>query len=289
MTNEYESTDSGVRLYRCEDWDDFIRKIRPKQAGKYGGDYIYRGHGNPDWLLSSQWERRLTTYSIVAKERGQSGYKRLFGRDDDEDREKRIDSIRDAPLKYFKLLARQLPDSDLSMIEKENEWWAIGRHHGLQTPLLDWSHSPYIAAFFGFTQSLEIENPHLLAGSQGIGPGAQISIKPVNVWALATSAQVLNGAELKLVTEVRHNYRRQIAQQGLFTRLSHDVHIDIESYLSDVGQAHRLERYEIPGSATGKAIEDLRLMNITYSQLFPDLDGIAWEANASMIIGNLGY
>ena len=95
--------------------------------------------------------------------------------------------------------------------------------------------------------------------------------------------------EFQLVTHRREQFHRQRAQAGLFTRLRHDTFLDIESYLTSRDLAHHLERIEIPIGEVGKALNDLRLMNITYATLFPDSDGAALEANLAPIIAQLGW
>lgn len=67
------------------------------------------------------------------------------------------------------------------------------------------------------------------------------------------------------------------------------MRLDIELYLTDKDLAHHLECIEIPILEIGKALNDLRLMNITYATLFPDTDGADREANLGPVITQLGW
>ena len=60
--------------------------------------------------------------------------------------------------------------------------------------------------------------------------------------------------------------------------LTNAEHLDRESYLKSRGQASLLGKYVISG-LTDAAFGDLTEMNITFSSLFPDLDGAAKQAN----------
>src|SRR6185436_18833325 len=73
---------------------------------------------------------------------------------------------------------------------------------------------------------------------------------------------------------------RQQAQRGVFTKLYHNSYFDIEEYFGSIRfEEPPLIKYLIPGRETAKAITELRMMNITFATLFPDLEGAALQAN----------
>ena len=130
-------TETGIVKTECETWDDFIAEMRIDE-GRYIGGYIYRGHGSVDWDLASVFERWLGRMKQGNPERN---VRELFS-------EGAFEKFRTLYLSPFMHFARRLPDVQLPPKEDIDTWLALGRHHGLTTPILDWTRSPYIAAYF---------------------------------------------------------------------------------------------------------------------------------------------
>src|SRR5262249_30621763 len=91
---------------------------------------------------------------------------------------------------------------------------------------------------------------------------------------------------LKARLDIGH---RQRAQRGVFTRLNHDSHFDLEAYLCSLlptleAPQPPLRKYLIPGREAAKALMELRMMNLTFATLYPDLDGAALQANFEMTV-----
>ncbi len=115
------------------------------------------------------------------------------------------------------------------------------------------------------------------------------SANPLAVWELAYSGDMLVPGEIEIFIARTDHAHRQKAQSGCFSLLTHSTAADLESYLATRQLAFRLLRYEFPGWEIPKALWNLRLMNITYSSLFPDLDGAAIEANMSDAMHRLQF
>lgn len=104
----------------CNSWNGFVDFIHHEYGLQKNHEYYYRGHASETWKLEST-------------------LKRQFNHEIPEDIESKVlDNF-----KRYCLGRRGYNPAELN----ENEWWALGQHFGLNTPLLDWSASPFIAAF----------------------------------------------------------------------------------------------------------------------------------------------
>lgn len=261
---------------------------------------VFRGQRDVSWPLSSKWERLLkyfrdgwhpSSQGPFWGERPEMDLDSLFGPEGRENRNR----FRDIFLERFRASAIRLPGIRDEDILDDTRAWQIGRHAGLVTPLLDWSYSPFIAAYFACFAYAEHQNPGLREGLRGAGGSinfmgtADRPAEPISIWELALATGIVVEGEFEIVCAKYALPLRQKAQQGVFTRLEHHTDIDLESYLRSRNMAHCLTRYELPGPEVGRALMNLSLMNISFGTLFPDLEGAALEANTALALGGLKH
>jgi hypothetical protein len=250
-----------IPVTRLESWRDYTNLLEDSFFNRIGVKLAYRGHRRYDWSLMPTLGR-LPSSGIVSTELAQD------------------------QLAFFKRAVRgRIPDPSLVDEAEEDELWSVGQHHGLMTPLLDWTYSPYVALFFAFAKpdsDTEDDNPY-------------------------RSVYVLNKTfvdddkvcpDIRVLEPRKDNHGRLVNQAGLFTFSPTDA--TIENKLTDVlsgentgdeelkvadeaSQPEILAKYickiYIRNEEREACILHLRRMNVHHASLFPDLIGASEYCN----------
>jgi hypothetical protein len=229
---------SAVRTISYPGWLEFKRDLffELYPGGRFRrGQYLFRGAGDGDWQLSTAFDRRFGSVALEPR-------MRLW---DDLIAEWRQGCL-DAGV------PPAVTDDDRAL-------WALGQHHGLPTRMLDWSMSPYVAAFFAFRS-------HLLREPGTDGQAA--------VWVLHLEEPVWTGNGVEIVAAPVEANNRLRNQGGRFTLCRAAVGC-LEDYVERLSDQTALTRCLIPTSEAEVALGDLDAMGITDHELFPDLTGLA--------------
>jgi FRG domain len=225
-------------------WDELMRGLRGELFGfdAFAPDrYLFRGVANADWRLVSSFDRQFP--AVADRHRLSLDLLRAF---------------------------REACDGQVepAVLESDEALLALGQHHGLPTRLLDWTTSPFIAAFFALSTALtEPERPGRLA----------------SVWALHLDAPIWD-AELGVsVIRTRTLGNPRIRSQGgCFTR-SLTPFESLEEYVTEARyDGAALTQLSFPARDAKRGLSELAMMGITSERLFPDINGAA-QASTMLI------
>ena len=234
----------GITATVCKDWQEF--KEWATKSRENLGATLFRGHGSNQFRLTTTLHR--------------SGHSRL-------------ERYCRETLQQFRAHAEAVLGFRFDMSNGDDYSMLLGlaQHHGLPTPLLDWTRSPYIAAFFAFADALEL-------GS------TRPNTSHVRIYGL--TSEFINQTSPNVVTiplllpyvctlsfSARNN-PRLYAQQGQFlvTNIA-----DLERYLTLLQKKARqtlLVAADVPVDCARTALADLAFMGLTAASMFPGLDGV---------------
>lgn len=148
------------------------------------------------------------------------------------------------------------------------------QHHGYPTPLLDWTYSPFVGAYFAYHRIKKAE-----ADAASDEEKVRIFIFDKRQWCLDIN-QVLSVTvrwpHFSIVEPIALNNKRLIPQQALSSYTTVD---DIEGYIRsrESPEKQYLRVIDLPVKQRDRVLRELSLMGVTAGSLFPGLDGACEE------------
>jgi FRG domain len=220
-------------------WDEFKAYANKLESGKF----MFRGQENSTWRLRTLFHRT-----------GRANLLRYIHQD--------LPALR----KNLSHLTAHVFDFDKPI--EYGAFVSLAQHHGYPTPLLDWTFSPYVAAYFAFND--------LKTSQISENQNVRILVFHNQSWTDDfPQYQMLAVAEphFSILEALALNNPRMVPQQALasVTNIS-----DIESYIKKCEQKSGktyLQAIDLPASSRNNVFDELRLMGITAGSLFPGLDG----------------
>ncbi|OFX60857.1 MAG: hypothetical protein A2046_14630 [Bacteroidetes bacterium GWA2_30_7] len=216
-------------------FDTFIVRVKNDMLR---GNFVFRGQSSPDWGLETSYSRFCQRHQIDFSIN--HFYKML----DD-----------------FIYNVSDFAGEELSNMKFEQKI-AFAQHHGLYTPFLDWSVSPYVAIFFALCNDFEHEKRDATFRVWSFNIEDFISSDPFN---FENSKDIT----FRLIQSQVFNSRRISRQQGCFTFQNFKKGLeDFEEYKSN------LKQYDICGDRIS-ILKELKMMGITSGNMFDSIDSIA--------------
>lgn len=210
-------------------------------------NFFYRGHANDAWKLQTSFHRAASKNNINMLQY--------------------LDVI--IPEVHYHVCANHNQIIDLANVYEFAAFLVLIQHHGFPTPLLDWTLSPYIAAYFAFKEVND-----LYPASEYV----KIYAFDYSEWNTSyKQTNDLRDFENPHVSTIRPFAKfnpRIIHQQGMFTITNID---DIEGHINycsaSIGKQFL---YTMLLSVKDKplVLRELNLMGINQMTLFPNIDGI---------------
>jgi hypothetical protein len=224
------------------------REYKEYAAGLKGRNYLFRGQNRP-WRLRTSFHRA-----------GRADLSRFMRED--------------IPELHRQLSSKTRHVFNLAIPDENGGFFNLIQHHGYPTPILDWTYSPYVAAFFAYRG---INNDEAAAAKAD--EVVRILVFDHTRWRTDFN-QVLLLAPANLHFSVAEfiaiENERMIPQQAASTVTNID---DIESYIRSKESPDKtyLWAIDLAVNERRQVSEELRRMGITAGSLFPGLDGMCEE------------
>ena len=244
-------TKDGIWEIELSSWKYFHDYITQEML-KFNS-YVWRGQRDSKWKLESSLDRALKKKLKSTRE-----------------------NLAKNHLESFKYSVRGRRGKSPVQIKEDNDWWSLGQHHGLHTPLLDWTESPFVALYFAMEKS----------SKSSTGKRVVYALHPKEgIKHLVKEGELDLPEKLDFIKPLQDENDRLVSQSGLFTK--GPLGVSIEEYISKNHKgatACYLMKIIIPEKGRLDCLRTLHKMNISHLTLFPDLFGGSGHCNKKLEI-----
>jgi hypothetical protein len=238
-------TDQPFPVFRLASWEEFLELVTDSPYR----NWAFRGSTHQQWPLDTALSRYLHTFHIHPTRW--------------RDQEERI-------LRIFKRKAYHFLDRPPAAND-DIAWLALMQHHGAPTRLLDWTWSPYVAAFFALQRATDE------GAVWALNPAIQSREVDLRAPGSYQKHFLPGTTPFVWIGEPHMMHQRLIAQSGTFA-VPGIIDRPLETILTEgrQGEDAALAKFILPAAEVReKGLRELYRMNITHATLFPDLDGLA--------------
>ena len=255
-------------------WSDFGHALRKVDQARHAAprvlhEPLFRGLGNSKWGLETTLERSYSSESCSPTSSLLKYYRKASASQPviETFSGKRWEKLPEIP--EFEKLVKNCSAGWIDMLVKNQpellEYMVYLRHHGFPSPILDWTASPYVAAFFAF------DSPPR-------------GVKRVCVYAVSQDSihSASSDAELFFIGRYMRTDPRHFHQQCQYTMCiapdpSGDDYLfppHVSGLDGALGPKGKLFRITMPIGDRVEALKQLDLMNINKFTLFSSEDSL---------------
>lgn len=257
------------RVVIVESLPRFVEAVSPlaqNSGAAESGEYWFRGQTNAEWGLETSFLRMTRHLAELSQE---------------------VIRLEDAARQEFMSKAHLFIDpGSMGKVRTIPCWWALMQHHGAPTRLLDWSVSPYVAAYFAAHQDGSDRDGAVwcfchkrlfsaFVKEYGAEPPDFTTDENENSEVKRLHAALRDPASRPSVLPLEFKFfssPRMAEQQGRFTMCLRPDQ-DHTCIAAKIKPTH-LKKIIIPYKAKPDFLAELRRMNITAAALFPGVDGL---------------
>jgi hypothetical protein len=265
--------DKFVLTHEAESWEEFLEWLNDLQ-----GSWCFRGQRESMWLLYTSLDRAVKREELTANSRSLHHLNREI-----EQRELLFRFQQQAHV-----YVRHPPAlGDLA------SWLALMQHHGAPTRFLDWTRSPFVAAYFAFEEEAREESKRSAIWAVDLdwietrgyeqllpeGPPSSPDDSKSRARRINSLLAQNEKAVIVRIDPIKSNERMAV-QQGIFLcKLLHEASFSqtLMRMMIHPQTPNRpvVRRLEVESSRRKEFLKNLRAMNIHRASLFPGLDGFA--------------